>query len=69
METNLETPFSNVQLELLKLFAHNLPEEHLAELKILMAKFLLEKARSKADKIWEEKGYNEETLKKLLDEN
>jgi hypothetical protein len=62
MNTNLKTPFSNVQMELMKLFASNIPDEHLLELRKLMAKFLLEKAREKADKIWEEKGYDENLI-------
>ncbi|MEZ4887802.1 MAG: hypothetical protein R3E32_23935 [Chitinophagales bacterium] len=33
METTLKTPFSNVQLELLKLFSHNIPEDDLLEIK------------------------------------
>ena len=48
----LQAPLSNLQLELLKLYSVGLPEEHLEDLKILIAKFLFAKARAKADKIW-----------------
>jgi len=64
---NINPPLSNVQEELLKLFNVNIPDVHLLELKSIMAKFLLEKARDKADEIWEEKGYSDELLKKILD--
>jgi len=55
-------PLSNVQSELLKLFSSDIPEDHLLELKKVMAQFLFEKARDKADIIWDEKGYNDEQL-------
>lgn len=64
---NINPPLSNIQEELLKLFNANISDTHLLELKNIMAKFLLEKARDKADEIWEEKGYSDETLKKFLD--
>jgi hypothetical protein len=38
------------------------PEVHLLELKKVMAKFLLEKARDKADAEWDAKGYSDESL-------
>ncbi|MCC5931156.1 MAG: hypothetical protein JJU28_18050 [Cyclobacteriaceae bacterium] len=66
MDRSVKTPLSNVQSEMLKLFASNIPEEHLVELKKVMAKFLLEKARDKADKIWEEQGYDDQKLTDIL---
>ena len=66
MDRSVKTPLSNVQSEMLKLFASNIPDEHLIELKKVMAKFLLEKARDKADKIWEEKGYDDQKLTDIL---
>lgn len=62
-------PLSNVQAELLKLFSVNLPEEQLVELKRVMANFLLESARNKADKIWDEKEYSDDKLYKLLNKD
>jgi len=56
-----------VQAELLKLFSAEIPENHLLELKKVIAKFLMEKARDKADAIWDEKGYTDEKLQKILD--
>jgi hypothetical protein len=58
-------PLSNLQVELLKLFSVDLPEEELIELKRVMAKFLLERARDKADKIWDQKAYSDEKLNGL----
>ena len=64
---SVHPPLSNVQAELLKLFSAEIPENHLLELKKVIAKFLMEKARDKADAIWDEKGYTDEKLQKILD--
>jgi hypothetical protein len=63
---SIHPPLSNIQVELLKLFSADIPEKHLAELKNMIARFLLEKARDKADSIWEEKGYTDEKLQQIL---
>jgi hypothetical protein len=60
-------PLSNVQAELLKLFSTEIPESHLLQLKKVIAEFLLNKARDKADAIWSEKGYSDERLQQILD--
>ena len=63
---SVHPPLSNVQAELLKLFSAEIPESHLLELKKVMAKFLLDKARDKADAIWQEKGYSDDQLEQTL---
>ncbi len=52
-------PLSNVQLELLKLYATGVSDETLLELKRTMAKFFLDKVRQSADKIWMDNGYTD----------
>ena len=64
-EVSINPPLSNVQAELLKLFAADIPEVHLLELKKIMANFLFDKARDKADKIWDEKNYTDEQLEQI----
>ena len=64
---SVHPPLSNVQAELLKLFSAEIPENHLLELRKVIAKFLLDKARDKADAIWDEKGYSDEKLQQILD--
>lgn len=66
MIANIQPPLSNIQMELLKLYSTGISDEHLEELKILIAKFLMEKARKEINTVSEEKGYDEATLKKLL---
>lgn len=63
---SIQPPLSNVQAELLKIFSADIPEIHLSELKNIMAKFLLDKARAKADAVWDEKGYTDEKLLEIL---
>lgn len=68
MET-LSRPLSNMQLELLKLYASGVPDSYLPEIKNVIARFLLEKARAEADKVWDEKGYTPETVEQWLKED
>lgn len=64
---SVHPPLSNVQAELLKLFSAEIAENDLLELRRVMAKFLLEKARDKADTIWDKEGYTDEKLQEILD--
>lgn len=64
--SSIHPPLSNIQAELLKLFSADIPEKHLSELKSMMALFLLNKARDKADAAWDEKGYTDEKLRQML---
>jgi len=64
--SSVNPPLSNIQAELLKIFSSDIPDKHLAELKNVIARFLLDKARDKADTIWDEKGYTDEKLQQLL---
>jgi len=57
--STIEPPLSNVQLELLKLYAAGVPDETLLELKTTMARFFMDKMRRSADAVWEEKGYSD----------
>jgi len=63
----IHPPLSNVQAELLKLFSFDIPDKQLKELKKIISLFLLEKARDKADAIWDKKGYTEDKLQQILD--
>lgn len=62
----MHPPLSNVQAELLKIFSADIPESHLVELRKIIAKFLLEKARDKADDIWDQKGYSDKKIQQIL---
>ncbi len=55
MDDIKSVPFSNVQLELLKLFATNLSAEEIAELRRELARFYARKSIDSANKAWIEK--------------
>ena len=59
-------PLTNLQLELVKLFAKEVPEEDLKNIKHLIANYFAEKAMDKADEVWEEKGWTAEDAERML---
>jgi hypothetical protein len=59
-------PLSNLQLELLKLYATNLPEEDLVNIKRLLARYFMKKAIQSADAIWDERGYTNDLMQKWV---
>ncbi len=61
---HIQPILTNVQTEMLKVFAMQLPDAELNELRVVIARFLMEKARKEATVIWEQKGYTEDTFEK-----
>jgi hypothetical protein len=66
--TAVQKPFSNIQLELLKIFPHNLSETDVKAIKKMLARYFMEKAVEEADKIAEERGYTPEIMMSWLNE-
>jgi predicted transcriptional regulator len=64
-----QAPLSNLQQELLKLYASNISETDLLVIKRYLAKYFAEKAIAQADEIWDTKGYTNETMKNWLNED
>ncbi len=62
---NIQPVMTNVQVELLKVFAMQLPDEQLRELRFLIARFLMEKVNDGIDKSFEQQGYDEKFYEKL----
>ncbi len=62
MQAAISFPLSNLQVELLKLFAQNIAEQDLIQIKTLIAQYLAQKASELADKVWEEKGLSPEMI-------
>ncbi len=60
---------SNIQQELLKLYAADVPENDLLNIKRYLATYFAQKAIEEADKIWEEKKYSTTTMNQWLNEN
>ncbi|MEQ1743790.1 MAG: hypothetical protein ABMA02_00050 [Saprospiraceae bacterium] len=61
-------PFTNLQLEILKLFARQLPDADLLAIRDMIARYLLERALLEADKAWNEKGYTVESFQQNVHE-
>lgn len=59
-------PLSNMQLELLKLFSRDIDDKDVKEIKKLIVKYLSNKLAKTTNKIWEEKGWTDEDMDKLL---
>lgn len=66
MQAVLKQPFTNVQLELLKTFSHQLPESDLIELKHTLALFFAKRLISQSDRVWEEQNWNNELMDEML---
>jgi hypothetical protein len=54
--------FSNLQLELLKLYATDVSEKNLLEIKKLLANFFAKKVDEEMDALWEEKDWGMEKI-------
>lgn len=59
-------PLTNLQLELVKLFAKEVPEEDLKNIRHLIANYFAEKAMDKADEAWDDKGWTAEDAERML---
>jgi hypothetical protein len=51
-------PFSNLQLELLKLYESGVSEDDLKAINQLIVNYLANKVQDNADLLWEEKGFS-----------
>jgi hypothetical protein len=66
MEATVRHPLTNVQLELLKTFSHQLSDKDILELKKNLALFFAKKLIFQADKTWSKKGFDDTTIDQLL---
>ena len=60
---------TNLQIELLKVFSYDLPEEQLLEIRQLLAKYFAQKVDAEMDRLWEERGWTEKTMREWADEH
>ena len=58
----LKPGFSNLQLEILKLYTNGIPDNQLIEIKWLLGKYFAEKATHGMDQFIQEKGLTENDL-------
>jgi hypothetical protein len=62
-------PLSNLQQELLKLYSSDIGETDLLNIKRYLANYFAGKSIQEADKIWDEKGYTNDTMNQWLNED
>jgi len=65
----LALPLSNVQTELLRLYATDLSEDDLHELKQILARFYAERSVKRANQIWDERGLTNDDMLQWLAES
>ncbi|MEM7655296.1 MAG: hypothetical protein AAF399_04140 [Bacteroidota bacterium] len=63
---NTNNPLSNVQLELLKLFALDVPEEDLLNIKQILLKYQAERLMDMADQAWEDQRWSDAKVHDFL---
>jgi hypothetical protein len=68
MESNT-TKFTPLQLELLRIFSRNPTEQELMEIKNLLARYYADKASDEMDRLWEERGYTDQTMQEWTKEH
>ena len=61
--------FSNLQLELLKLYANNVSDEDLMVFHNFISKYFAEKAIKEANKVWDENSWNDLKIEEFLTTN
>lgn len=62
------TRFTSLQLELLRLYGHNVSEEDLIAIKDMIGKYFLNKLQDKVDKAVEKEGYTQQDFNKWLND-
>ncbi len=63
---NINQPLTNVQLEILKAFSHQLNAKELVEFKDMIAQYFAKRSISFANKAWDENGWKDEDVNKIL---
>lgn len=61
-------PLTNTQLQLLKLYAYDLQEDEMQDLQKVLAAFFAERIRTHTGKMWQERGYSNETMNQWLND-
>jgi hypothetical protein len=62
-------PLSNLQQELLKMYASNIDDADLINIKRFLARYFADKAIKEADDIWDKNKYFNETMRQWLNED
>ncbi|QDK83374.1 hypothetical protein EXU85_34130 [Spirosoma sp. KCTC 42546] len=58
----IPSKLSNLQMELLKLYPYAVSDTELTEIRLLLADYFAKKIDSEMNQLWQEKGWNEQTI-------
>lgn len=64
----LKTPFTNLQIELLRLYARQVSEEDLIQIKDLIGQFFAKRLSSIADEAWERNAWTDQDMDAILND-
>lgn len=64
--TVLSKPLSNLQIELLQLYSQDVSQEDLLAIKRLLARYFADRASDEMDRLWDEKGWTNNTMEDWL---
>ena len=68
METKKDQ-ITNLQRELMKVFSYDVSEEELKDIRDLLSDYFAERATREMDKLWDERGWTNETMDAWLKEH
>lgn len=60
---------SNLQQELLKLYAYNVSDDQILEIRQLLADYFAQKIDREMNQLWQEKSWNEQTIESWKQEH
>jgi hypothetical protein len=62
----IQTPLTEPQLDLLRMFSHRVDDSNWVEIKKLIAAFFAKKAVEEANRVWDEQHWNDQKIDTLL---
>jgi hypothetical protein len=68
MENSNAGNLTNLQRELLKVFSVGLDENQLIDIRALLTRYFAESATKEMDRLWDERGWTQETMKQWANE-
>ncbi|MFT3704954.1 MAG: hypothetical protein QM802_21490 [Agriterribacter sp.] len=69
LEQEQSSKLSNLQLELLKIFSRNIPDEQLHEIKGILSRYFADKASDEFEKLAEQRGWTADTYRTCANEH
>jgi hypothetical protein len=68
MQSTLKMPFSNVQQELLQLYAHHVSDNDLNNIKELLGNYFANRLSQLADQAWHNNNWTNEDMENILND-